>query len=84
MNFFIGQRVRVVSAGVMPEMLGREAVVTTRPFTERGWLLYGISIDGVDTYSARPSSLEPILPSGHQPAAVDVHELLPFLREKVV
>lgn len=25
---------------------------------------------------------EPILPSGHQPAEVDVHELLPFLRER--
>ena len=37
-------------------------------------------IGGTATHT---SQLEPILPSGHQPAELTVEELLPFLREQV-
>ena len=80
-KFFVGQRVRVVFADAMPETLGAEAVVTTTLFRAYdGEMVHGISINGRDTYCARPSSLSPITPEGAQPSEyTTLHDLLTSL-----
>lgn len=83
-KFFVGQRVRIVRAPALPAFVGTETRITGLAFGEyeyRGyeWL---VRIEG-DTYGACSHNLEPILPSGHAPAEMDVHELLPFLKEGV-
>ncbi len=87
-RFFVGQRVRVIGADKSKFLIGLETFVTGplcigTGVNQRDYEGYPTSLINVygRFFIARPEQLEPILDSGHEPAELDVHELLPFLKE---
>ena len=90
--FFVGQRVRIVGVSNPNgangrRLLGREAIITGKSICF-DWNAYvvGIGSRGVrgGLFAFFEHQLEPILPSGHQPAEMTVEELLPFLKTREV
>jgi hypothetical protein len=83
MNFFIGQRVRVVGTewnGIGPKPTGKEGRITGRGFTSLtsgrryDWELH---VPGYAWFCADTGELEPILPSGAHPSEfTTLHDLL--------
>lgn len=86
-TFYVGQRVRIVSTKGWDQLVGRETHITSiapPEYAAHGyeWLI-DISHNGTPL-GACSRHLEPLTPSGHQPAELSVEELLPFLKGKRV
>ena len=77
-TFYVGQRVRIVGAVLLPQFVGKEAVIASplmaakhRP-TGREWCGHRLNVTGVGTHFAgarlcfAPDQLEPIQPEGHK------------------
>lgn len=89
-RFFVGQRVRIVDCDDPSDLeamrlVGCEAVVDSIDIVneEGDPGNIGVTVGSIDSFCFWPWELEPILPSGHQPAELTVEELLPFLRKGV-
>lgn len=91
-RFFVGQRVRIISAPACPSLVGQETIIVNDGIEIDGieidcWILGIPNLgtgtgwlcrkDGADKY------ITPILLSGLEAATKDLHEILPFLRETV-
>lgn len=83
-RFFVGQRVRIVSASAHPELVGLESRITGVAFGEYlrqsyDWI---IQIHG-EPYGACSENLEPITPPHVAGSWEAIEQLLPNIREGV-
>jgi hypothetical protein len=86
--FFVGQRVRLVAIRRATNQMWRAGEEGRVAEKGPSWLSvpsdWMIVLDnGVHGYVLE-DQIEPILPSGHQPAELTVEELLPFLKTREV
>lgn len=82
-KFFVGQRVKIVACG-LPDgnhMIGHEGrIIGPCAVYKDAYDVSGAEWLGGRLVSWFGPHLAPILPEGHQPAELTVHELLPFLK----
>lgn len=84
-KFYVGQRVRIVRCLLFPQFLGKETIVTELgPWETVQGNIATIRVDIPGPFGkglvAQDDQVEPLTPSGHAPAELTVHELLPFLK----